>query len=294
MQLKNRTLLATAVAAFGCAGLANAATLTANFEPNKPLEIMNADNDPNSKADISVVDGRAGYQGIGGDPNNNQPANNTATDAPASGLFGDGTVVDYRFFKSPADENISLELQTYAQGNAGRIGTVFATSPGQVAGSQSLIQVWETTDPGAGFGGGSQVTPAAGANFTSQTMAGLGDGSGTIDISNMTEGDIYFLAGGAGIERFTLTMTGAGQSDIVEVGQGSWPRDNRVHLHDWSFENADLLYDTITYDFYHGDQDGSFARFGGVILDGNVIPEPGSLALLGLGGLLIAGRRRRA
>lgn len=265
---------------------AQAATLTANFEPNKPLEIMNTNEDPNNKADISVFAGSAGYQGIGGDPN----ANNSGNPAPVSGTFGDGTPVDYRFFSSPVDENVSLELVTYASGAEGRIGTVTATSTGNVAGNQSFIQVWETTDP-AGF--------TSSADFTSNTMAGLADGTGTIDITDMLDGDIYFLAGGyGGTERFTLTMSGDGQPDIVVQGDASWPRPNRVHLHDWSFDNADLLYDTITYDFYHGDRDGSAARFGGVILDGTiftVVPEPSTLALaaFGLLGLAFFSWRKR-
>lgn len=47
----------------------------------------------------------------------------------------------------------------------------------------------------------------------------------------------------------------------------------------------------------HGDTGGgSFggAIFAGYTVTGTIIPEPGSLALLGLGGLLVASRRRRA
>jgi len=267
---------------------AQAAWLTPNFEPNKPLEIMNTNEDTDDAADISVFPGTAGFQGVGGNPN----SNTTGEPAPVAGAFGDGTVVDYRFFGNVIDESASLELVTRASGEAGRIGTVTATHADNVSnGDINFLKIWETTDP-AGF--------TSTADYTTNTMARVADATGTIDISDMTDGDIYFLAAGyGGTERFTLTMSGDGQVDIVEVGDASWPRPNRVHLHDWTFDNSDLLYDTISYDFYHGDRDGSAARFGGVILDGTLfiapVPEPSTLALaaFGLLGLAFFGWRKR-
>ena len=297
---KNFKLIAAALCSAGAVSFADAASLTPVFEPGKPLEIMNTDNDPDNVAQISVVDGKAGYQGIGGDPNNNQPNPSPGTDAPVSGFFGDGTVVDYRFFGNVVDENVSLEAATYSVGAAGRIGAFIATSADNVSGGNiNYLDVYDTTDPGAGFGGGSQIVPSA-ADHTTNTMGRIADGTGTIDITNMLDGQLYFLAGGfGGTERFTLTMTGAGQTDIVEIGDAGWPRDNRVHLHDWTFDNADLLYDTITYQFFHADRDGSAARVGGVVLDGNIastIPSPtAALAgLIGLGGLVSRRRRKDA
>lgn len=267
-----------ACCAFAPSAALGASSLTALFEPNKPLEIWNQ-NEAGSPAEISVVDGLAGYSGVGGDPN----GNNSGNPAPVSGAFGDGTVVDYRFFDNVVDENVSLELVTYASGTAGRIGTFTATDASNVSGGN------------IGF---INVTTSSGS-FSGNTMARVADGTGMIDITDMTTGQIYFLAGGfGGTERFTLTMKGAGQPDIIVQGDGSWPRPNRVHLHDWSFENTDLLYDTIEYTYFHADRDGSAARFGGVILDGEIasasaIPEPSALALAALGALSLIRRRRR-
>lgn len=259
-------------------GANDPAPINATLTAGNIIEIMNTNEDPDNKADISVFPGAAGYQGIGGNPN----ANTTGEPAPVSGIFGDGTVEDYAFFKSPLDKNVSLDLVTYASGSS-RIGTVTANSAGQVSGSQSLIQVWETSDP-SGF--------TTSADYTSNTMAGLGLGSGSIDISDMLSGQLYFLAGGyGGEEKFTLTMKGAGQPDIVVTSKDSWPRPNRVHLHDFTFDNPDLLYTTILFEFDHSDNDGSAARFGGVILDGVLTPEPASFALFALGGLILMRRR---
>lgn len=276
--------LTSTVCIFASIGCLDAATLAPNFLPGKPLEIMNTNEDADNTADISVVDGSAGYEGTGGNPN----SNTSGEPAPVSGTFGDGTVVDYRFFGNVVDEDVSLELVTYASGSAGRISTVFATDAANVSGGNiNFLDVWTITDP---------VNFTSTADHTTNTMARVADASGTIDISGMLSGDIYFLAGGfGGTERFTLTMTGAGQPDIVVVGQGSWPRPNRVHLHDWTFDNADLEYDTISYDFFHADRDGSAARFGGVILDGEFpipVPEPSSLVLIGIGSLALLRRRR--
>ena len=95
LNLTTRSLLPMAAVAMFAVSDASAQSLTPLFAPDKPLEIMNQDNDPDDIIEISVFPGRAGYQGIGGDPNTNHPNPNPATDAPVSGVFGDGTVLDY-------------------------------------------------------------------------------------------------------------------------------------------------------------------------------------------------------
>ena len=68
------------------------------------------------------------------------------------------------------------------------------------------------------------------------------------------------------------------------------PTENRIP--DWYYVDVTGLSNGDTVDFYASQGINGGATLGAVSLDSVVIPEPGSLALLGLGGLLIARRRR--
>ena len=89
-------------------------------------------------------------------------------------------------------------------------------------------------------------------------------------------------------------MTGAGQTDIIasETQGGNGPTTNFGWITEFSFTNEGQ-YDTIAYNWTHADRDGSRARFQGVLLDGEAIPEPSAAALFGLAGLGFLMRRRR-
>lgn len=198
---------------------------------------------------ISVFPGKAGYEGDDESP-------------VASGTFGDGTVVDYRFFSSPNNAIFS-----YADGGAGLVGMA-SCPPSNINGEgESWSDLWTTNDPGVGY----NTTP----NFptTVNTFARSANISGSIDISGLESGTVY-IPHGTFINDWTLslTMTGPGQPILSasDTQGGNGPSTNFGWITDFSFTDA-ALYDTISYTYTNGDTDGSRARFMGVILDGTAV-----------------------
>ncbi len=196
-------------------------------------------------SNISVFPGTAGYVGATGN----------------SDTFGDGTVLDYRFFHSPGNV-----LTSYADGGAGLV-VDDATATNSNGAGESWADVWTATDP-EGF-----ITPADFPN-TVNTYARSQGVTGTIDISRMISGTLYFSHGSFfDAWDIALVMSGEGQPDIlVNYGEDPPNQNNRTFITNFAFFNAGA-YDTITYTYTNADIDGSRARFMGVILDGN-LPDP--------------------
>lgn len=100
-----------------------------------------------------------------------------------------------------------------------------------------------------------------------------------------------------GFEIYTAVDGGTfafGDTPILDVtqetGTRSAPRAVSVDLTAATYQNID----SITFRYYvMTTVNNQTIEFEGWTLDGSVVPEPGSLALLGLGGLLIGTRRRR-
>jgi len=209
----------------------------------------------NQNFNISVFPGAAGYDNTG----------TTVTNPPlATGTFGDGTVVDYKFFWSPSENIVS-----YADGGAGLISDATTTAGNVSSSAQNWSNVWTTSDP-AGF-----TTAKDFSNGTvNGTFSRCAEVDGTIDISGLTSGQLY-IPHGTFINQWTLTltMTGPGQPDIVafDTQSSNGPGTNFGWITDFSFA-SDGVYDTIAYNYTNGDRDGSRARFMGVILDGTSVP----------------------
>ena len=198
---------------------------------------------------VSVYPGKASYAGLGG---------------TVTGVFGNGTVADYRFFTANSDV-----MSTYVDGGAGIVAPVPSPPAGNVNGNQDWADVWTTSDPGVDF--------ANAADFTDDTVARAQNLTGTIDISGIRVGTLYFIYGTYyNWNRVALTMSGAGQPDIQEEYYIDPPNDTN---HGW-ITNFDFLhggeYDTISYTYTNGDADASRARFMGVIVfaDDPMQPSP--------------------
>ena len=195
-----------------------------------------------SEFNISVYPGNASYSNV---------------DGSVTGVFGDGTVLGYRFFNSDG-----LVLSSYADDGTGIVAPVVSPPEADLDGSESWANVWTTTDPGVDF--------ATAADITTDTLARGSNITGTIDISSLSSGTVYVICGGLKNDiSLTLTMSGAGQTDIqaeYSVNPGSL---NKFWVVPFDFSDAGG-YDTITYTFTIGTS--RRGRFVGVIID-NVVSD---------------------
>lgn len=239
----------------------SAATLT-------EIETVKISNNDGKDFNVSVFPGKASYAGSG-------------AHSEVKGLFGDGTVLDYRFFNEVAD---ALNTDGYANGG----GDFIKPATGATDDNDNRAKVWTSNDPGTDFSGG------AVANFASATIVQGSPVNGTIDIASLKSGTVFMIWGGyRSSPKITLTMSGEGQPDL-EVSIGINPKSNRTM---WisSFEITDAeAYDTITYSLIHTDSSKMrYGNFMGVVLDGVEIPgvkvkspkddaqvEPGTIDLI--------------
>ena len=157
-----RTLLTLAAVAMAIMCLATPSAGAAELTHDATVKIYEGAN-----FNLSVYPGKASYSGFGGE---------------VTGVIGDGTVSDYRFFNGTGDEMFS-----YADGTIVPeiVAPVVSPPPENCNGQNSLCSVWTTNDPGTDF--------ANAANYTSNTLAKAQGFTGTIDISGLRSGTVFFI-----------------------------------------------------------------------------------------------------
>lgn len=263
------------IAAAGFAGLASQANAVSLLSEGDSFHVASQNNGGSTNFDISVNPSYAGYSGVA------DPDNSGATPAvPVDGTFA-GTITNYRFWNNGdgADESID----TYAS-----LGTIIgdaSTADLDIANSSGM-NLWTTNDPN---GGAFDTDPA---NFTNPSgISALSDIAGDINITGLTSGRIYFLYGGyrSGMT-LGVTMSGSGteiDQSIVDIHNGDFSNNFESYIAYIDFTNEDA-FTTISYD---AAWDTNFnGRWSGIIV--TAVPEPSSLALLGLCGLALLRRRR--
>lgn len=238
-KIRFKTVLAFAVLAMAVIGLATtSANAATELTHDTTVTVYQGTN-----FNLSVYPGKAMY---------------SAFDGNLTGTFGDGTVLDYRFFNGTKDV-----MTSYADGGAGIIAPVPSPSADNCNGQNQWASIWTTSDPNADFG--------APANYISGTMALAQNFTGTIDISGLRSGTVYFIYGTyEDYNVVSLTMSGAGQPDLTAEHWENPPlaNGNMGWISSFDFSNDSGDYDTITYTYLNNDFDASRARFTGVIIDG--------------------------
>lgn len=152
------------------------------------------------------------------------------------------------------------------------------------------VSGYTTTDPGAFLTDAGALTTAEGSKDFNAGIRDLDDFTGTIDITGLASGSIYLFSGNynAGGFSITATMSGTALTDVLsgELHGGGQVGGQNIFATRIDFVN-DEGYDTITYT-------SSGSRYvGTVVTNVTAVPEPSSMAVFGLGGLLCLLRRRR-
>lgn len=215
----------------------------------------------------------------------------SGTSASASAL-GDGTISEYLFVNTTGTSDASAgSLNVYTS-----LGSSISTptfEAGTLSGNKSNVEL---------------TLPDGITQFTADTGANASDVSGTIDTSGYNSGTVYFIFGTSAdyaqvafdgeISGFIGTSDSGDAFDTTGTPfdfSGTTVGGNGTAIAAFNFDNtSDNFADTLLdYQAINTDLDGSRARFYGIVIDAEVVPEPATLGMVALfgGGILFIRRR---
>ena len=255
---------------------ATAAALLAGSAHAALVEVGNTQWNDNNSREISVFSGNAYLDVWLGNPG---PSVNTVKNL--------GAVAEYNFFNEAGTSNL---IGSYASSGS-RIGLATTTDSGIA--NQKLITnaLYTTSDPTGG-------TP----DFTANThVNGLGGSTtGSIDVTGLQSGTLFFIFGSNAAEGRATSLTVTQGASVVTTAQSGGGYFQSGGTGFWA--NGDTISVAVEVDFTNGGSDNTInydfstnnaGKFMGVVLSDVVVPEPGSLALISLGGLCVLRRRQK-
>jgi len=280
--MKTCTLLAAVATTTFVAGTTQAASFVTDFQATIGSEQNANATSEGGPYHVSVNPNNPGYAAVAADlPNSGDPAPNFERD------WSD-PVQAWTWVGGGPNNVLTQNVRTDGSGKVS-----FTTTSTSFDGfGQNQLQLWTTTDPGSDL-----TNPAAGPDQTGPGYRGsFVQATGTVDVSGLASGSVTVFYGdfrGTPTLSARLVDTDGGAADILIEDahlNGDGANRGEYYVAEMAFE-TDGIYDEVVFEYNATGDNGTNGRFGGAVLTG-VVPEPGSLALLGLGGLLIARRRR--